>query len=292
MKPKSVKGTPFFLMVLGVYFSILLVISPCVSYAQTEISSEERSRIVQAYNRWAAGLRTLRAGGKARVGAEGVKTRAFNFSMVLARPAEARLQGRWGSLATLFDLTGNDAGWTLYLPQDRAVVRTHDKTASAGLLLPPVEIISVLLPVGIPPRDLERHGAVSLDGGQVRLVVPPGRGGAGSTHHRVLWVDRETGVPSRLEIRESTQLEEPILIATYLEFEGKGNKAFPVEVHMDLSTDGQWAQFSFETIRINTEVKPSVFVASIPEGTRELDPEDLQPDFLPVEENPGQESRP
>jgi hypothetical protein len=273
----------------GVVSSVRADTAPDTS---SEISLTEQKQIVEAYNRWAAGLRTLRAGGKARVGAEGVKTRAFNFSLVLARPAEARLQGRWGSLATLFDLSGNDSGWTLYLPQDRAVVRARDNTATAGLLLPPVEIISVLLPRGIPPRDLERHGAVSLDGGQVRLVVPPGKGGAGSRHHRVIWVDRQTGVPSRLEIRESTQLEEPILVAIYQEFEGKGKEAFPVEVHVDLTVDGQWAEFSFETIRINTEVEPKVFVASIPEGTRELDPEDLSPDFLPEEDGPGPEGRP
>lgn len=279
------------------FFSVLLAAlgdTPSVKAQGSTDSSpnmtpEDRSRIVESFNRWAAGLRTLRAGGKARVGADGVKTRAFNFSLVLARPAEARLQGRWGSLATLFDLSGNDAGWTLYLPQDRAVVRAKDETASAGLLLPPVEIISVLLPQGIPPRDLERFGAASLDGGKVRLVVPPGKGGAGSSHHRVIWVDPVTGVPSRLEIREATQLEEPILVALYQEFEGKGNEAFPVEVHVDLSVEGQWAEFSFETVRINTEVEPNVFVASIPQGTRELDPEDLSPDFLPEEAGTGED---
>jgi len=247
-----------------------------------ELSAEERGHLVEAYNRWAAGLRTLRAGGKARVGAVGEKTRVFDFSMVLSRPGSARVQGRWGSLATLFDLSGDLAGWTLYLPQDRAVVFAHDEPASAGLLLPPLEIISVLLPAGIPPRDLEVLGAVNVEGDQVRLVVPPGRGGAGSTVHRVIWVDREKGTPTRLEVRRDSQLESPILVANYEAYEGKGPEAFAVEIMVEMLESEQWARFVFETVRINSDVAANVFDIKIPKGTRKLDPEDLTPDFLPV----------
>lgn len=251
----------------------------------TELSAQERTRLVTAYNRWAAGLRTLRAGGKARVGAVGEKTRVFDFSMALARPGSARVQGRWGSLATLFDLSGDLSGWTLYLPRDQAVVFARDESSSAGLLLPPLEIISVLLPAGIPPRDLETQGAADVEGDQVRLVVPPGRGGAGSTAHRVIWVDREKGTPTRLEIRRNSQLEQPILVANYEEYEGKGAEAFAVEVMVEMPESEQWARFVFETVRINTDVASSAFDINIPEGTRRLDPEDLTPDFLPVAED-------
>jgi hypothetical protein len=252
--------------------------------AAVDPSSGERARLVEGYNRWAAGLRDLRAGGKARVGAEGEKTRVFDYSMVLARPEQARLRGRWGSLTTLFDLTGDTGGWTLYLPHDRVFVRSEKEHESAGLLLPPLEILSVLLPVGIPPRDLDTRGTASRDGDTVRLVVPPGRGGAGSPFHRVLWLDARTATPKRLEIRHETQLEAPVLIAVYDAYEGSGVEAFATRVRVTLPEGGQWAEFTFSTVRINTGVEAGVFTATIPPGTRELSPEDLTPDFLPEAE--------
>lgn len=244
--------------------------------------------LVAAYNRWVAGLRTVRAGGRAHVGAEGEPTRAFDFSMVLARPGSLRLQGRWGSLATLFDLSGDDGTWTLYLPRQRTVVReTEGEATAAGLLVPPAELLSVLLPKGIPPRELEKRGAASEEGDLVRLVVPPGRGGAGSPFHRVLWLHPKDGTPARLEVRRKTQLEAPLLTAIYHAYEGKGDKAFPVDVEVRLPEGDQWARFSIETARINTEVKPKVFEMHVPEGTKELAPEDLTPDFLPEADDDG-----
>ncbi len=263
---------------------LLLTSLPTGAAAQTVPDRAETARLVESYNRWAAALRTLRAGGRARVGAEGEPTRAFDFSMVLARPAHARIQGRWGSLATLFDLSGGGEGWTLYLPRDRAVVRAPDPEASAGLLLPPTEIYTILLPSGIPPRDLEERGAVSLEGDSLRVVVPPGRGGAGSPFHRVIWMDRRDGKPFRLEVRRASQLEAPLLVAEYERYEGKGAEAFPVHVTVRLPQGGQWTRFVFETVRINQDVAPATFELKVPAGTREVAPEDLSPDFLPEAE--------
>jgi hypothetical protein len=256
--------------------------------AATSVPPAELRSLADKYNRWAAGLRTVKGGGRARVGAEGEKSRVFDFSLVLARPSHARIQGRWGSLATLFDLSGDASGWTLYLPRDRAVVRTTTGEASAGLLLPPAEIISVLLPAGIPPADLLRRGAASREGdGEVRLVVPPGRGGAGSPFHRVLVVDAADGKPRRLEVRRTSQLETPILVADYEEYEGKGADAFPVKVRVDLPESGQWTRFNFHLIRINTGADLKLFDLRVPPGTRVLSPEELTPEFLPEAEDDG-----
>lgn len=263
---------------------VLLAAWSRAAVAEPDAGPPERTevaRLVEAHNRWAAGLRTLRAGGRARVGALGERPRAFDFSMVLARPSSARLQGRWGSLATLFDLCGRGDGWTLYLPRERAVVRAPEAGASAGLLLPPTEIYTLLLPAGVPPRDLEERGAASWEGDSLRVVVPPGRGGAGSPFHRVIWMDRRDGKPLRLEIRRESQLEAALLVAEYERYEGKGAEAFPVHVTVRMPRDGQWARFVFETLRINTEIPSASFDLKVPEGTRELAPEDLTPDFLP-----------
>ena len=244
----------------------------------------ERNRLIEVYNRWAAGIQTLRAGGKARVGAEGEKTRAFQFSLLVARPGNARVQGRLGSLATLFDLSGSPEEWTLYLPQERTVVRNRDGEGGAGLLLPPREILAVLLPAGIPPRDLDRGGTASLDSGLARLVVPPGKGGAGSAFHRVLWLDPREGTPRRLEVRRESQLETPMLIAVYERFEGKGASALPGEITVEMPETSQWARFTFETTRVNGDVSPGAFHIQVPAGTRNIAPEELSPDFLPEAE--------
>jgi len=279
-KMLSVKAQTRFFLAIAVS-APLLVALPVRPASSQDITNEEVSSVVEAYNRWAAGLRTVRAGGKARVGGEGEKTRAFDVSLLLARPGQARIQGRLGVLATVFDLSGDPQGWTLYLPQDGLFVKVKGDSARAGLLLPPMEVLAVLLPLGIPPRDVLDHGTATVESEEVRLVVPPGQGGAGSRKHRVLWLDPTDGKPYRLEIRDHNQLETPTLVATYGGYEGKGPKAFPTEVRVDVPVDSSWATFQFETVRINGDVDAAAFRLTVPAGTREISLQQLTPDFLP-----------
>ena len=251
----------------------------------SSLDSETRTRLVDSFNRWAAAIHSLSAGGKARVGAEGEKTRVFNFSLLLSRPGNARVQGRWGGLATLFDLSGDTKGWTLYLPQDRVVVRSRQDAQSAGLLVPPRELLAVLLPTGIPPKDMEREGTASLESGLARLVVPPGKGGAGSGLHRVLWLDSESGTPRRMEIRRASQLEAPVLIAHYARYEEGGRFSIPGEISVEFPETSQWARFDLETTRVNGTVESKSFSINIPNGTREVPADELTPDFLPEAED-------
>jgi hypothetical protein len=253
--------------------------------AASPLEAGQRNQLIESFNRWAAGIHALSAGGKAHVGAEGEKTRVFQFSMLVARPGNARVQGRWGGLATLFDLSGDAKGWTLYLPQQRTVVRSRPDDTSAGLLIPPRELLAVLLPSGIPPRDLERGGASSMDNGLARLVVPPGTGGAGSTLHRVLWLDPKTGTPRRMEIRRESQLESPVLIAQYARFEEGGRFQIPEQIKVEIPETSQWAEFTLETTRVNGEVAPKAFSINVPSGTKEVTPSELTPDFLPEAED-------
>ncbi|HET9234291.1 MAG TPA: hypothetical protein VFP10_09150 [Candidatus Eisenbacteria bacterium] len=251
----------------------------------SSLDAETRTRVVESFNRWAAAIHSLSAGGKARVGAEGEKTRVFQFSLLLSRPGNARVQGRWGGLATLFDLSGDGKGWTLYLPQDRVVVRSRPDAQSAGLLVPPRELLAVLLPTGIPPKDMDQEGAASLESGLARLVVPPGKGGAGSALHRVLWLDSESGTPRRMEIRRSSQLEAPVLIAKYEHYEEGGRFSIPGEISVEFPETSQWARFDLETTRVNTAVESKSFSINIPTGTREVPADELTPDFLPEAED-------
>ena len=249
------------------------------------LDAQTRTRVVDSYNRWAAAIHSLSAGGKARVGAPEEKTRVFQFSLLLSRPGNARVQGRWGGLATLFDLSGDTQGWTLYLPQDRVVVRSRPDAQSAGLLVPPRELLAVLLPTGIPPKDMDQEGAASLESGLARLVVPPGKGGAGSALHRVLWLDSESGTPRRMEIRRASQLEAPVLIATYEHYEEGGRYSIPGEIRVEFPETSQWARFDLETTRVNATVEAKSFSINIPSGTREVPADELTPDFLPEAED-------
>ena len=249
------------------------------------LDANQKTQLVESFNRWAAGIHAISAGGKAHVGAEGEKTRVFNFSMLVARPGNARVQGRWGGLATLFDLSGDAKGWTLYLPQQRMVVRSRPDDSSAGLLIPPRELLAVFLPSGIPPRDVDRDGAASMENGLARLVVPPGAGGAGSTLHRVLWLDPKTGTPRRMEIRRESQLETPVLIAEYAHYEEGGRFEIPGQIKVEIPETSQWAEFALETTRVNSDVAPKAFTINVPSGTKDVAPSDLTPDFLPEAED-------
>jgi hypothetical protein len=279
---------------MALFAFCLLACSPPVASVRADeaapssalpLESAEKNRLIESFNRWAAGIHALSAGGKAHVGAEGEKTRVFQFSLLVARPGNARVQGRWGGLATLFDLSGDANGWTLYLPQERVVVRSRPDASSAGLLIPPRELLAVLLPSGIPPRDLDRDGAASLESGLARLVVPPGTGGAGSTLHRVLWLDPKTGTPRRMEIRRASQLETPVLIAEYGRYEEGGRFAIPGRIKVEIPETSQWAEFTLETTRVNGDAPPKSFSINVPSGTRERSPSELTPDFLPEAED-------
>lgn len=233
---------------------------------------------VERYNRWAGGLESLVAGGRARLGAAGEKERGFNLSAVLARPDRARMQGRLGHLTTVFDLAAENRGWTLFLPRERKVVRSPSGADRAGLLVPPAELIAVLLPAPVDPGLLEAGGTVVPEGREVRVVVPPAASGG---MHRVLRVEAATGRLLALELRERTQLERPVLVATYADYEGDGGSAYPRTVRVELDGGGQWARFELETARPGEEVDPRRFRILIPPGTEEIAPEALSPDFLP-----------
>jgi hypothetical protein len=160
--------------------------------AALSLEPAERTRLIEAYNRWAAGIHTLRAGGKARVGAEGEKTRAFQFSLLVARPGNARVQGLLGSLATLFDLSGSSEEWTLYLPQEREVVRAG--TARAAPVLFPARFS----PCSFPPEFrlaiwTGREPRAWIGAGL--MVVPPGSGARGAFHRVICSIGRHSSPP-------------------------------------------------------------------------------------------------
>ena len=257
----------------------LLLLSP-VAGAQ-EMARNDAAALIAKHNRWAAGLRSVRGGGDARVGGEGEKDRGFRFSLALAAPDRIRLQGRVGNLATVFDLAASPDGVVFYLPREQEVVRSGDPEASLGMLLPPLDLLRAVLPAGIPPADVFSAGDASRDGDTVRLVVPPGSGGAGSPFHRVLWLDPETGRPRRVEIRKESQLEPSLLVAEFADYGAGEGGAFPRSVRVDLDAGTQWLTFAFSSVTLGEEIDARRFRVLVPEGTREVTPMDVDPAFLP-----------
>jgi hypothetical protein len=250
-----------------------------------EPTREETTALIARHNRWAAGLRTVLGGGDARVGAEGEKERGFRFSLALAAPDRIRLQGRVGNLATVFDLSASPDGVVFYLPREREVVRSGDPGASLGMLLPPLDLLRAVLPVGIPPADVFAGGDAGFDGDAMRLVVPPGSGGAGSPFHRVLWLERETGRPLRVEIRGESQLEPSLLVAEFADYEDADGGVFPRSVRVDLDAGTQWLVLTFSSVTLGDDLDARRFRVFVPEGTREVDPAEVDPAFLPESES-------
>jgi hypothetical protein len=258
---------------------LALLFLGATSVLAEEPSPEEVGALLGLHNRWAAGLRTVRGGGDARVGAEGEKERGFRFALALAAPDRLRFQGRLGNLASIFDLSTSPEGVVFYLPREREVVRSGDPEASLGLLLPPLDLLRAVLPVGIPPADVFSDGDVTRVDGWVRLVVPPGKGGAGSPFHRVLFLDPETGRPGRVEIRGESQLEPSLLVTVYGDYSPED--PFPGSIRVDLDHGAQWLELAFESVTLGEEIDPRRFRILVPEGTREILPDDVDPGFLP-----------
>jgi hypothetical protein len=241
------------------------------------VSEPEITRVVAAYNRWVAGLTTLRAGGKATVGRRDESDRVFRFALAAARPGRVRLQGRWGHMTTLFDLAATPEGWTLFLPRDRSAARSPDGNTAAGLLLAPEQLLDTLLPAPVARDDVADEAASHTAEG-VRLVVPSG----GYPLHRVLWLDPESGLPARLEIRRETQLESVVMTARYADYAGTGPEAFARAIHIDAGPSG-WARLGFESVQVAEPIDERRFTILLPPGTREIAVESLDPEFLPQE---------
>jgi len=249
--------------------------------AEAPASDAEALRAIAAYNRWAGGLSTLRAGGKATLGGKGLKERAFRLALVLARPERLRLQGRWGNLTTLFDLAADAGGWTLFLPREHRVVRSSQDDATAGMILPPANIAAAVFPSPVSLERLRRDGAFARDARGLRVVIPPGDA---ESIHRVLWLDPATGGVRRLEVRRESQLEAPLLRVDYEDYRGEGATRFPRRVM--LRSGEAWGRFEFSSIKLNETLDARRFRIHVPRGTEAMALDDLTPDFLP-EAEPG-----
>ena len=186
------------------------------------------------------------------------------------------MQGRFGAAAQIFDLSHDGQEWTLYLPQARQVVR-GDASTPAIELINPTDYIDALMPGLIPLGDGNPETVVEEYRGGVRISVPPGSG----TFHRVLELDSRTGVLTRLEIRRESRLEEPLLTATYSQYEG----GFPRRIRVE--RQGAWATMEVRSYKACEVLDPRRFRIRIPHGTEEIPVEYLGYEFLPqVEASP------
>ena len=199
--------------------------------------------------------------------------------MALERPAKIRLQGRIGATAAVFDLGAVENDWTLYLPQQREVVR-EQKGVAAGPLGSPQDMILALLPDQVDKNQLWTEGAWSREGGVWRLVVPPG---AGSPYHRVIVISHATGLPSEVILREKTQLEAPLLTVKLGGYKKHQGIWFPELVH--ISSEFLWGSLEFSSVKLNEELDPRRFTVRVPPGVTEVSAELLDSGFLPEEES-------
>jgi hypothetical protein len=237
------------------------------------------SSTLAKYNLWAHSLETIRGGGKAKLAFVEDKTRSFRFALALERPLRLRLQGRLGPTAAVFDLGTTGELWTLYLPQQREVVR-GTRESTAGPLGTPQDMALALLPEPIHIEGLRVDGAVSREGSFLRVVAPPG---LGSPYHRVLLINSSTGLPSKIVLRKQTQLEDPILTVQLSDYKEHDGVWFPSHVHMEASE--LWGTLEFTSVRLNEQLDPRRFNVRVPAGVTEIDAHSLDSGFLPVEDS-------
>lgn len=261
--------------ILGGFFIAGVLGYGCMAQAQDPAGQAANNRHIIRYNDWVEGIQCFTGGGKARVGAEGQKDRAFRFSLAVQRPGQFRMQGRFGAMAQIFDLSHNSEQWTLYLPQARQVV-TGATSESSLDFLNPTDYLQALMPAPIP---VGRTGTVTHQGTSIQVSCPPDS--STSPFHRVVDIDVATGFPKRMEIRESTRLEQPLIVVTYSDFDKK--HSFPKVIRVE--REGAWAKMEFNNWKNRDALDPRRFRINVPHGTEELPPESLGFDFLPVAED-------
>lgn len=238
---------------------------------QTEVQSQ-----AERYNAWCSHTQTLRAGGKARVGHPNDKDRGFRFALVLSRPDHVRLQGRLGNLTTLFDMVSKPGSWKLVLPGERKFYEGTEFPTTAGFPLTPEQLTQAVFPNAIDTAHLFQAGTYTQEQQGLRLVIPPS---GESDLHRIIWLDHRA-MPTRLEVRRHSQLEEPIFAVTYAGYEGRGLERFPMTISFQ-AEDGSWARFQLESLKRNERIDPRRFSILVPPGSKQMPTPELSPDFLP-----------
>lgn len=237
--------------------------------------------LIAIVNRQAVATGSVKGSGSLRVATpEYPNGRQLDMSLVAQRPDRVRIRGRVGILASIFDFSADTDSLRLYLPREGVMAAQANRPGSEALsLVASPELVAAILP---PPITRSLSGSwpdvEQVPGGWI-VSLPRGEGDLAQTVRR--FYDGERLRLLSVTVRPSDSPEaEPIVRIIYDHHAWTGQSWFPGSIAMELPAESRRVTLSFETFEPNPVLSPTLFQMSVPPGTRRLDPEDLQDDFL------------
>ena len=248
------------------------------------LSNEDLSpdSLVAIVNRQALATGAVRGSGKLRVVTpEYPSGRQLDISLVAQRPDRVRIRGRVGILASIFDFAADTDSLRLYLPRDGVLVAQANLPGGEALSL----VASPELVEAILPRSIDRMVPGASSSGVERVkggwVVTSQRGEGESMRILRRFYDEERlRLQSVMVLTSGAPEAEPLVRIIYDRHAWTGQSWFPGSIHLELPAELRRLTLTFQTFEPNPVLDPDVFRMSVPPGTRRLDPEDIDDDFL------------
>lgn len=252
--------------------------SPEFRLPTSELSSDSLIAIV---NRQALATGAIKGSGKLRLSTpEFPGGRQLDMSLVARRPDQVRIRGRVGMLASIFDFSADSDSLHLFLPREGVLTSQANRPGTQSLsLVASKELVEAILP---PPID---RGAPGLSPDVVRVaegwLVSCQRGEGESVQVMTRLYDKDRLRLLSLTIRPFGVPEaEPLVRILYDKHAWTGQTWFPGSITLELPEESRRVTLSFLTFEPNPMLDRNIFQMSVPTGTRRVDPEDLDDDFL------------
>lgn len=216
-------------------------------------------------------LRSLRGAAELELRAgSGAPPRRLQVSLVARRPAEARLRGRFGILATLFDFRVSADSLELYLPRDgMSVAGPRGEWISSPF--PGAErLVDLLLPGPLP----ESAGDPGLwrrtpTGWEVSLIAPDGAG-------RRLTFEADALRLVRQQLLEPNGSPRPDLDVIYSRHRKAGGIWYPERIRVAATRRPERCELRFSSSVLNGDLPGALFHLDVPEGARRVPPDAVE----------------
>lgn len=231
-------------------------------------------------NRRALTLGALKGSGDLIVRAPDFpRGRRLDVSLVARRPAELRVRGRFGMLASVFDFSADADSLRLYLPRDAALAVVPAGGSRSLSLVASDELVQALLPSTLNPREI--GGAASFERAPdgytwTRTTIDS----AGVARQRRWTFESSRLRLVRVEAEERREGATTTAIISYAGHQWTGHAWFPTTIRLELPAGKQSLELVFRTFDLNPSLAPDLFQLRPPPRTRRIPPEELNDDFL------------
>jgi hypothetical protein len=253
-------------------------LNAALDYGDTPLSLDS---LVTVVNQRSKALRSIKGSADLVVQSPQLgRPRTLQVSLVAERPDRARIRGRAGALVSVFDLASDGDSLKLYLPRDRAVVIESLREGRAMPVLASRELVPALLQHEIRREMVDPDSGFSRKGGGYELVLEEKDSAGAVTRRRLFYEkDRLRLVHQTIEREEGGRTR--IALVQYLGHRWKNGAWFPMRVGLIIPETRERLELRFvDSVTLNADIDPALFVLQVPPKTRRVNAEDLDDSFL------------